>query len=234
MEKSQEIQKAGVAVAIPENHTNGKKLLERFHFPTFKHESHGPVVNVNEVADAQLTIGQKVADAVAAGMGSWWFIISQSIILACWIVINTIQLAFRPFDPYPFILLNLALSFQAAFAAPFIMISQNRQSQKDRITAQNDYLTDMKGEEEIRHMMEHLDHQDGLTLQIVQRLAVQSERIDQQEKLILQLLHEIKEGRDLIQIQRHEILSALQAHPDQLPVYSDGSSAPEGDKVDGK
>lgn len=233
MEKSQEVHKA-VSMPAPANHLNGKHLLEHFHFPKFKHEAHAPVVNVNEVADEQLTVGQRVADAVAVGMGSWYFIIIQSMILASWIVINTIQLVARPFDPYPYILLNLALSFQAAFAAPFIMISQNRQAQKDRLTAQNDYLTDMKGEEEIRHMMEHLDHQDGLTLQIVQRLEAQTERIDQQEKLILQLLQEIKEQHSLLQNQRRELLSVLQAHPEDLPVYLKKSLAQEGNNLEDK
>src|SRR5215469_10740772 len=180
--------------ARTQTHLEGfQHWLEGAHiqFPRFKHD-HPPVIDVNKVADAQLTVGQRVADKVAATMGSWPFIIGQSIILAAWIVINSIQILFHPFDPYPYILLNLTLSFQAAFAAPFIMISQNRQAEKDRLTAQNDYLTDMKGEEEVRHMMEHLDHQDGLTLQIVQRLEVQTERIDQQERLILQLLKEIR------------------------------------------
>src|SRR5215469_12816781 len=233
MEKSQAVQKA-VSAPAPANHTNGKKRLEHFHFPKFRHEAHPPVMNVNEVADGQLTVGQKVADIVAAGMGSWPFIISLSVALAAWIVVNTIQLLLRPFDPYPFILLNLTLSFQAAFAAPFIMISQNRQTEKDRLTAQNDYLTDMKGEEEVRHMMEHLDHQDALTLQIVQRLEVQNERIDQQEKLILQLLQEIKDQHGLLQNQRREILSALQAHPEEFPAYLDKSLAQEGDSVEDK
>lgn len=145
------------------------------HFPQFKHD-HAPVVNVNELASEKLTLGQKVADMVAAGMGSWRFIIIQAMILTAWIVYNSIQLFYAhagQFDPYPFILLNLALSFQAGFAAPFIMISQNRQTEKDRLTAQNDYLMDIKGEEEIRHIMEHLDHQDQLILQLLTRLEDQ-------------------------------------------------------------
>jgi uncharacterized membrane protein len=158
-------------------HTSKDLLdLKRWHFPKFKHE-HPPVVNVNDVAKERLTVGQKVADVVAANMGSWRFIIIQSLILITWIVINTVQLFFKPFDQYPYILLNLALSFQAAFAAPFIMISQNRQAEKDRLTAQNDYVTDLKGEEEIRHIMEHLDHQDDLILQIVKRLEDQHQEM---------------------------------------------------------
>src|SRR5579885_1128583 len=151
---------------------NHKSEGFHIHFPKFKHD-HPAIIDVNKAHDEQLTVGQKVADAVAANMGSWRFIIIQSIILAIWILVNTIQLFFKAFDPYPFILLNLALSFQAAFAAPFIMISQNRQAEKDRLTAQNDYITDCKGEEEIRHIMEHLDHQDTLILQIVKRLEEQ-------------------------------------------------------------
>src|SRR5579883_3429640 len=145
---------------------NHKSEGFHIHFPKFKHD-HPAIIDVNKAHDEQLTVGQKVADAVAANMGSWRFIIIQSIILATWIILNTIAFIHH-WDPYPFILLNLMLSFQAAYAAPFIMISQNRQAEKDRLTAQNDYLTDMKGEEEIRHIMEHLDHQDALILQIVQ------------------------------------------------------------------
>ena len=78
---------------------------------------------------AELTFGAPIADAVAATMGSWSFIIAQSIVLALWIVVNVVAWV-EHWDPYPFILLNLALSFQAAYAAPFIMISQNRQAER--------------------------------------------------------------------------------------------------------
>ena len=142
-----------------------------FQFPEFKHD-HPKVIDVNKVADAELTLGQRVADKVASTVGSWPFIITQSIILACWIVLNSIAWIYR-WDPYPFILLNLALSFQAAYAAPFVMMSQNRQAEKDRLTAQNDYTTDCKGEEEIRHIMQHLDHQDEVILQVIKRLEEQ-------------------------------------------------------------
>ena len=150
-----------------------KNWLEGMHlkFPTFKHD-HPAVINVNKVADEQLTMGQRIADKVASTVGSWPFIITQSCILATWLVLNSLAFI-NHWDPYPFILLNLMLSFQAAYAAPFVMMSQNRQSEKDRLTAQNDYTTDCKGEEEIRHIMNHLDHQDDLILQIVKRLEDQ-------------------------------------------------------------
>ena len=95
-----------------------------------------------------LTLGQKVADAVAATMGSWKFIIIQSAILLAWIILNLVAVV-QHWDPYPFILLNLALSFQAAYAAPFIMMSQNRQADVDRQKAENDYKINIKSELEI-------------------------------------------------------------------------------------
>jgi uncharacterized membrane protein len=96
----------------------------------------------------QLTVGQRIADTVAANMGSWRFIIIQSGILVIWIVLN-VTAYIQQWDPYPFILLNLALSFQAAYAAPFIMMSQNRQEDIDRKHAENDFQVNVKAELEI-------------------------------------------------------------------------------------
>lgn len=168
----------------PHAHTDKLLDLKRLHFPKFKHD-HVPVRNVNELADEKLTIGQKVADWVANGMGSWNFIIGQSVLLLLWIILNSVGWWIWKWDAYPFIAMNLLLSCQAAYAAPVIMMSQNRQAEKDRLTAQNDYITDMKGEEEIRHIMEHLDHQDALILQIVQRLEAQNDRLKTQHEEML-------------------------------------------------
>lgn len=107
------------------------------------------------VAD-RLTAGQRIADGVAATMGSWRFIIIQSTILLCWIVLN-ITAWMQHWDPYPFILLNLALSFQAAYAAPFIMMSQNRQQDIDRKEAAADYQINIKAELEIELLHQKLD-----------------------------------------------------------------------------
>lgn len=103
-----------------------------------------------------LTVGQKIADAVAATMGSWRFIIIQTTILLIWIVLNITAWVQR-WDPYPFILLNLALSFQAAYAAPFIMMSQNRQQDIDRQQAENDYKINIKAELEIELLHQKID-----------------------------------------------------------------------------
>ncbi len=158
-------------------HHEHRNLLEGIHFrfPTFKHQ-HPPIIDVNAVVDEHMTIGQKIADGVAATVGSWRFIIIQSCILAFWLALNITGIVFR-WDPYPFILLNLMLSFQAAYAAPFVMMSQNRQSEKDRLTAQNDYLINCKGEEEVRFIMDHLDHQDTVLLQLVKRIEEQHTEI---------------------------------------------------------
>ena len=103
-----------------------------------------------------LTLGQRVADRVAANMGSWRFIIIQSVLLSIWVVLN-ITAWIRHWDPYPFILLNLALSFQAAYAAPIIMMAQNRQQDIDRAAAENDYKINIKAELEIELLHQKLD-----------------------------------------------------------------------------
>jgi uncharacterized membrane protein len=102
------------------------------------------------------SLGDRIADRVAAGVGSWPFIIVQSLLLILWMVLNVTGWIYH-WDPYPFILLNLALSFQAAYAAPFIMMSQNRQASIDRIEAQNDYHVNIKAELEIELLHEKID-----------------------------------------------------------------------------
>ncbi len=201
----------------PPSHAKGvfsrgqiQHTLETIHspFPHFKHEQHGPIVNVNEVVEDKLTMGQRIADNVASTVGSWRFIIIQSSLLAFWIIINCIAWISH-WDPYPFILLNLALSFQAAYTGPFVMMSQNRQAVKDRLTAENDYKTDVKGELEICHIMEHLDHQDSMILQIVQGLQAQSQLIEQQDKLILQIVERAEVQHQQFMQQREELLKKI-------------------------
>src|ERR1019366_1576590 len=109
-----------------------------------------------EANENQLTIGQRIADTVAATMGSWRFIIIQSVLLLVWIMLN-VPAFIQQWDPYPFILLNLALSFQAAYAAPFIMMSQNRQQGIDRKSAENDFKVNVKAELEIELLHQKID-----------------------------------------------------------------------------
>ncbi len=110
----------------------------------------------SEMGASKLTLGQKIADIVASGMGSWKFIIIQSAILVIWITLN-ITAYVQHWDAYPFILLNLALSFQAAYAAPFIMMSQNRQQEIDRKCAAEDYQINIKAELEIELLHQKVD-----------------------------------------------------------------------------
>ncbi len=108
--------------------------------------------------DSELTTGQKMADHVASFGGSWTFIIYFGIFLVIWISINTTILMNKGFDPYPFILLNLILSCIAALQAPIIMMSQNRQEEKDRERSKLDYMINLKSELEIRTLHEKIDH----------------------------------------------------------------------------
>ncbi len=105
-----------------------------------------------------LTYGQRVADRVASFGGSWTFIISFGLFLLIWICINIYWLGNKGFDPYPFILLNLILSSLAAIQAPVIMMSQNRQEEKDRERGKMDYMINLKSELEVRMLHEKMDH----------------------------------------------------------------------------
>jgi uncharacterized membrane protein len=122
------------------------------------HESELLAVNPVQTYAEKISIGDSIADKVAKFGGSWSFIITFFSILISWIVINTIVLLSRAFDPYPFILMNLILSCIAAIQAPIIMMSQNRQEVKDRIRSENDYKVNLKAEIEIRTLHEKVDH----------------------------------------------------------------------------
>ena len=154
--------------------------LRKLQFPPpFKHQ-HPPVQNVNEIFEEQLTVGQRTADLVANTMGSWPFIVIQSVLLSLWIVLN-VAAWMNHWDPYPFILMNLVLSMQAAYAAPIIMMSQNRQSTKDRIEARNDFLINQKAEVEIRAILDHLSAQDQALTQLHQILLQLQAQLGQGE-----------------------------------------------------
>jgi uncharacterized membrane protein len=104
----------------------------------------------------ELTYAQRLSDKLAGIMGSWQFIILQSIIVLFWVAMNIIASIFR-WDPYPFILLNLLFSTQAAYAAPIIMMSQNRQNERDRAQAKDDYATNVGAKKEIEQLQKQLN-----------------------------------------------------------------------------
>lgn len=113
--------------------------------------------NISDSRKDKLSFGQRLADRVARFGGSWKFIISFMLLLAVWIVINLVLVNRHRFDPYPFILLNLLLSCLAAIQAPVIMMSQNRQEEKDRTRNENDYVVNLKSEIEIRTLHQKID-----------------------------------------------------------------------------
>jgi uncharacterized membrane protein len=132
---------------------------------------------------AELTFGQRIADDLALGMGSWKFIIIQTVIVAVWITLNVIEVVFKPFDPYPFILLNLLFSTQAAYAAPIIMMSQNRAALRDRYQADADFRTNLDSKEEIEELQRHLSSIETDKLDKILEL-VRDDRLDR----VLELL----------------------------------------------
>ena len=132
---------------------------------------------------AGLTFGQRMADRFASMAGSWGFILAFAGVLVLWILVNTILLFRQPFDPYPFILLNLVLSCLAALQAPIIMMSQGRQEDRDRLHAQRDYQVNLKAELEIRHLHQKIDH----------LLSHQWERLVEIQEIQMELINEVRQ-----------------------------------------
>jgi uncharacterized membrane protein len=137
--------------------------------------------NINVEFEEQATLGQRLSDKLASFGGSWKFITIFGVILIIWIVINSIAIINKPFDPYPFILLNLILSCLAAIQAPIIMMSQNRQEAKDRLRSRNDYMVNLKAELEVRNLNEKIDN----------LLLHQWQRLMEIEKIQMEILSEL-------------------------------------------
>lgn len=157
--------------------------MNNFHFPEpFKH-LHPRVRDLNEIVDEQLTFAERCADRVAAMAGSWRFIVVQTVLFLAWVVVNVLTL-FKHWDPYPFILMNLVLSVEAAYSGPVIMMSQNRQASKDRLEAHNDFLINQKAEEEIKAVLNHL--------------SAQQEALKLMHQGILSLLSSVGTGNDAL------------------------------------
>ncbi len=135
--------------------------------------------NINSEFDAKITIGQKIADKVASFGGSWRFIGIFALIIISWICLNVFSLFKQPFDPFPFILLNLVLSCLAALQAPVIMMSQNRQSAKDRFQSEHDYQVNLKAEIEIRSINEKIDFITHLYLELMETQSMQIEMLEE-------------------------------------------------------
>ncbi len=137
--------------------------------------------NVDDEFERELTVGERLSDRIATFGGSWRFIIIFGAVLVAWMAVNSVALLIRPFDPFPFILLNLVLSCLAAIQAPIIMMSQNRTEDRDRMRARHDYQINLKAELEIRHLHEKMDH----------LLSKQWERLVEIQQVQLELINEL-------------------------------------------
>jgi uncharacterized membrane protein len=121
-----------------------------------------------DLPEEELTRPQKLADSLSATVGSWKFILVQSVLIVLWVTVNLAWA--RGWDPYPFILLNLFLSFQAAYTGPIVLMSQNRLAERDRLTQASDLRVDVRAEREIEVIMLHLIHHDRLLHRLEQKL----------------------------------------------------------------
>jgi uncharacterized membrane protein len=149
--------------------------------------------NINLEFEQELTVWERMSDKVASFGGSWRFILGFAVVLVIWVAINSIALLRQPFDPYPYILLNLVLSCLAAIQAPVIMMSQNRQDAKDRLRSEHDYQLNLKAELEIRHLNEKMDLL--LTSQWRRLLEIQRIQMEVLEELVRKTHQKIdKEG----------------------------------------
>jgi uncharacterized membrane protein len=141
--------------------------------------------NIEDEIVGKLTVGQKMADRIATFGGSWTFIIAFFTFILFWIVMNIWVLIAKPFDPFPFILLNLILSCLASIQAPIIMMSQNRQEQKDRQRAEHDYKINLKAELEIKLLSEKIDHM--IVSQNTKLMEIQEIQTDYLEDLMKEI-----------------------------------------------
>jgi uncharacterized membrane protein len=157
-----------------------------------KHQhDHPPVRDLNREIERRTTFADRVADDFARLIGTWVFVFVQAGISVLWIVLNVLNVL-RPWDAYPFGFLNLVLSLEAAVWVSVVLMALNRSADRDRLRAQHDYELNVKAEEELKALMNHLMHQDEILLQIVNRL----DRGDREMKRLARHLEEAIEQRN--------------------------------------
>jgi uncharacterized membrane protein len=130
---------------------------------------HPPVRDLNKEADRKLSRAQRVGDDFARLLGSWTFVVLQSVLVLAWLVLNVLGFT-NHWDQYPFQLLNLALSLEAAIWVSIVLMALNRIADRDRLRAQHDFEVDVKGEDEVKALMTHLEVQDEILIQVLHRL----------------------------------------------------------------
>ena len=155
-----------------------------------KHQhDHPPVRDLNREVDRRQTFAGRVAADFARLVGSWMFVLVQLGIMVVWVLLNALNLI-HPWDRYPFLLLNLVLSLEAALWVSVVLMNLNGFADRDRLRAQNEYELNVKAEEETKALMNHLMHQDEILLQIVNRL----DRGDREMKRLARRLEEVLEA----------------------------------------
>ena len=157
-----------------------------------KHQhDHPPVRDLNRETERRLTLADRIAIDFTRLVGSWVFVLAQLGLMVVWVILNALSLINR-WDPYPFQFLNFILSLEATLWASLVLMTLNRQSDRDRLRAQHDYELNVKAEEELKALMNHLMHQDEILLQIVNRL----DRGDREMKRLARLLEAAQETRN--------------------------------------
>ena len=157
-----------------------------------KHQhDHPPVRDLNRESDRRLTFADRVAADFARLVGSWVFVLAQVAIMVVWVALNALNLI-HPWDRYPFLFLNFVMSLEAAIWVSVVLMALNRLTDRDRLRAQHDYELDVKNEEELKALMNHLMHQDEILLQIVNRL----DRGDREMKRLARRLEQAIEASE--------------------------------------
>jgi uncharacterized membrane protein len=152
---------------------------------------HPPVRDLNREVERRLNFSDRIADDFARLVGSWVFVAAQVGLMILWVCLNAFNLI-HPWDRYPFLFLNFILSLEAAIWVSVVLMALNRLADRDRLRAQHDYELDVKAEEELKALMNHLMHQDEILLQIVNRL----DRGDREMKRLARRLEQLIESKD--------------------------------------
>ena len=156
-----------------------------------KHQhDHPPVRDLNREFDRRLTFTDRVASDFARLVGSWIFVLAQLGLMLVWVILNAVGFL-RHWDPYPFLFLNFIFTLEAAIWVSVVLMALNGQADRDRLRAQNEFELNVKAEEEVKALMNHLMHQDEILLQIVNRL----DRGDREMKRLARRLEEVIESR---------------------------------------
>jgi uncharacterized membrane protein len=157
-----------------------------------KHQhDHPPVRDLNRETERRLTLADRIAIDFARLVGSWIFLLAQLGLMAVWVLLNALSLIKR-WDPYPFQFLNFILTLEVAAWLSLVLMAFNRQADRDRLRSQHEYELNVKAEEELKALMNHLMHQDEILLQIVNRL----DRGDREMKRLARLLENAQEARE--------------------------------------